>query len=135
MPLIIIAAALASASVGPDTVLGRWRTETRHGIAEIEHCGASICGKLMGSDGLKANPDLLDVNNKDTSLRGRRMMGLQFMGGFTRGDGQWTGGTLYNGEDGGTYKGTITPIDADHLRVRGCIVWPLCKTQTWTRIR
>ncbi len=41
----------------------------------------------------------------------------------------------YNGDDGGTYKATITPIDADHLKVRGCIVWPLCKTQTWMRVR
>ena len=128
-------AALASAAVNPDIALGHWRTETRHGIVEIERCGASICGKLVGSDGLKTNPNLLDVNNKDAALRGRRMMGLQFLGGFTRGNGQWTGGTIYNGEDGGTYKATITFADADHLKVRGCIVWPLCKTQTWTRIR
>lgn len=128
-------AALASAALSPDTALGRWRTETRNGIVEIAHCGSSICGKLVGSDGLKTNPNLLDVNNKDAALRNRRMMGLQFMSGFTRGANQWTGGTIYNGEDGGTYKATITPADADHLKVRGCIVWPLCKTQTWTRVR
>jgi uncharacterized protein (DUF2147 family) len=131
----IMLAALASAAVTPDTAIGRWITETRHGIVEIERCGASICGKLVGSDGLKADPNLLDVNNKNASLRGRRMMGLQFLSGFTRGDGQWTGGTIYNGEDGGTYKATVTPVDADRLKVRGCIMWPLCKTQTWTRIR
>ena len=49
--------------------------------------------------------------------------------------GGMTGGAIYNGDDGGTYKATITPIDADHLKVRGCIVWPLCKSQTWTRVR
>ena len=130
----LMLAGLASAALSPDTAFGRWQTETRHGIVEVERCGASICGKLTGSDGLKVNPNLLDVNNKDVSLRGRRMMNLQFMSGFVRGDGEWTGGTIYNGDDGGTYKATITPIDADHLKVRGCIVWPLCKSQTWTRV-
>ena len=131
----IMLAALASAAVNPDVALGRWRTETKNGIVEVERCGGSICGKLVGSDGLKANPNLLDTRNKDASLHGRRLMGLQILSGFTRGDGQWTGGTIYNGDDGGTYKATVTPTDADHLKVRGCIIWPLCKSQTWTRIR
>ncbi|WP_205412176.1 DUF2147 domain-containing protein [Sphingomonas crusticola] len=128
-------AALASAAVSPDAALGRWRTETRNGIVQVERCGASICGTLVGSDGLRTNPNLLDANNKNAALRGRKLMGLQILSGFTRGDGQWTGGTIYNGDDGGTYKATVTPVDADHLKVRGCIMWPLCKTQTWTRIR
>lgn len=125
----------AAAAVSPDSAIGRWRTETRNGIVEVERCGASICGRLMSSDGLRTNPNMLDINNKDVGLRGRRLMNLQVLGGFTRGDGEWSGGTIYNGEDGGTYKATVTPIDADHLKVKGCIIWPLCKSQTWTRIR
>jgi len=38
-------------------------------------------------------------------------------------------------DDGKTYKATVTPIDANTLKVRGCIFVPLCKTQTWTRVR
>ena len=125
----------AAATMSPDTVVGRWQTETKHGVVEIARCGASICGKLTGSDGLKANPNLLDVNNKDVGLRGRKLLGLQLLGGFTYADGAWSGGTIYNGEDGGTYKATVTPVDADHLKLKGCIIWPLCKTQTWTRLR
>lgn len=60
---------------------------------------------------------------------------MQILGGFARGDGVWTGGTIYKADDGGTYKATVTPLDADHLQVKGCIVWPLCKSQTWTRLR
>jgi uncharacterized protein (DUF2147 family) len=125
----------AAAAVSPDAAIGRWRTETRNGIVEVERCGASICGKLVSSDGLRTNPNMLDINNKDAALRGRRLKDLQVLGGFTRSGGNWTGGTIYNGEDGGTYKATVTPIDADHLKVKGCIIWPLCKSQTWTRIR
>lgn len=128
-------AALAPAALSPDSAVGRWRTETRNGIVQVDRCGPSICGTLVGSDGLKADPNLLDSKNKDASLRGRKLMGLTILRGFTRSDREWTGGTIYNGEDGGTYKATVTPVDADRLKIRGCIMWPLCNTQTWTRIR
>nr|WP_260924914.1 DUF2147 domain-containing protein [Novosphingobium sp. 9] len=125
-----------ASAASPDSVLGTWRTPTKHGQVEIVKCGASICGRLMESDGLKANPDLRDVNNKDQTKRGRAIKGLQILGGgFTSKGNVWSGGTIYNPEDGGTYKATITPDGADTLKLKGCIVWPLCKTQTWTRIR
>jgi len=125
----------AAAAVSPDSAIGRWRTETRNGVVEVERCGASICGKLVSSDGLRTNPDMRDINNKDANLRSRKLMNLQIISGFTREPDGWSGGSIYNGEDGGTYKATVTPIDADHLKVKGCIIWPLCKSQTWTRIR
>lgn len=125
----------AAAAVSPDSAIGKWRTETRNGVVEIERCGASICGRLVSSDGLRTNPDMRDINNKNANLRGRKLMSLQILSGFTRGAGDWSGGTIYNGDDGGTYRATVTPVDADHLKVKGCIIWPLCKSQTWTRIR
>lgn len=118
----------------PDTVLGKWRTPARHGVVEITHCGESICGRLLESDGIRADADLRDVNNKDAAKRTRKVKGLTMLGGFTRSDGKWGGGWVYNAEDGGTYKATITPDGANTLKLKGCIVWPLCKTQTWTRL-
>lgn len=136
-------AALGSALIAATPVLaadagslaGSWRTPSKHGVVEIERCGGSICGKLMNSENIQKNPDLRDVNNKDTTKRDRRLKGLQILGGFKADGAQWTGGTIYNPEDGGTYKATITPAGADTLKLKGCIVWPLCKTQTWTRIK
>lgn len=118
-----------------DAVTGRWMTETRHGIVEITVCGTSICGHLQDSDAIRANPDAPDSHNKDANLRTRRLKGLPMLQGFTAKGAGWTGGTIYNGEDGGTYAATVTPIDRDHLKVKGCIVWPLCKSQIWTRVR
>lgn len=134
---MVLALALAAAATvaGPDAAIGRWKTETKNGIVEITHCGDSICGKLIGSDGLRENPNMLDTKNSDAALRGRKLMGLQILGGFKRDGNVWSGGTIYKADDGGTYKATVTPTDADHLNLRGCIVWPLCKTQTWTRVR
>jgi uncharacterized protein (DUF2147 family) len=128
-------AAAAAVAANPDVAVGRWMTETKHGIVEIDRCGRSICGKILSSDGIRGNRGLLDVNNKDPKLRGRRLLGLQILAGFTASDGAWTGGTIYNAEDGGTYHATVTPTDANHLKVRGCIFWPLCKSQVWTRVR
>lgn len=131
---MILLMALAAAATSPDSAIGRWKTETKNGVVEVARCGGSICGTLISSDGIRANPDLRDINNKDNALRGRKLAGLQILSGFARGSDGWTGGAIYNGDDGGTYKATVTPIDADHLKVKGCIIWPLCKSQTWTRL-
>lgn len=133
--MILLLAAAAAVATGPDTAVGRWRTETRNGIVAIDRCGASLCGRLVGSDGLTANPALLDSHNKDAGLRNRRLMGLEILRGFAWKGDRWGGGTIYKADDGATYKGTITTRDADHLQLQGCIVWPLCRTQTWTRVR
>lgn len=134
-----LAAGAASAGTsdvrGANAVIGRWRTESRGGVVEIARCGSSICGRLIDSEGLRANPDLTDRNNKDATQRSRKLMGVTLLKGFTWGGGAWKGGSIYNAEDGGTYKATITPVDADQLKLKGCIVWPLCKTQTWRRLR
>jgi uncharacterized protein (DUF2147 family) len=132
---ITLLALAAAAGANPDAVLGRWKTETRNGIVEITRCGPSLCGKLLSSDGINANPALKDVNNKNEALRGRALKGLQIIGGFSFKGGVWDNGTIYNAEDGKTYDARITPVDANTLKLRGCIFVPLCKNQTWTRVR
>jgi uncharacterized protein (DUF2147 family) len=137
MGFMLLAAAAALGS--PAAVAGKWETPTKHGVVEIVACGPSICGRLVESDGLRANPQLRDVHNKDTAQNGRPLKGLLMLQGFAattvNGKEGWDGGTIYNPDDGGTYKGTITMVDADTLKLRGCIVWPLCKSQTWKRVR
>lgn len=128
-------AATPALAANPDTVIGTWKTTTRNGVVAIERCGESLCGKLVSSDHLKQNPDLRDAANKDTAKRTRKLKDLQILGGFKRESDAWTGGTIYNAEDGATYKATITPAGADTLKLKGCVVWPLCKTQTWTRVK
>jgi uncharacterized protein (DUF2147 family) len=124
-----------AAATSPDMVIGNWMTETRHGVVEITRCGASICGKLLTSDGIDTDPTKKDTNNKDPNLRGRLLKGVSMLGGFKLEDGVWNGGTVYNAEDGKTYEARITIVDPNTLKLRGCIFVPLCKNQTWTRVR
>lgn len=136
----MLSAALAAALLAPPPALaadptGLWQTPTRSGQVEISKCGASLCGRLVSSEGLKADPALKDVNNSNASLRSRALKGLTILTGFSGGPQEWTGGSIYNAEDGKTYSGTITMDGDNTLKLRGCVVVPLCKTQVWTRLR
>jgi uncharacterized protein (DUF2147 family) len=126
--------ALASPAFAADAT-GLWATPTNGGQVEIARCGNSLCGKLVTSAQIKTDPALKDIKNKDAAQRGRTLKGLQMLYDFTGGPTKWSGGKVYNPDDGGTYSGTIEMISDNQLKLKGCIVAPLCKTQVWNRVR
>ena len=130
----VAATALASPALAGDPT-GLWQTPTNGGQVRITRCGQALCGALVTSDHIRAQPNARDEHNKDASQRNRPLRGLTMLSGFTGGPTEWRGGSVYNPADGGTYRGTITMTNDNSLRLRGCIVAPLCKTQTWTRIQ
>lgn len=132
--LLAVAGVMAGPALAADPT-GLWQTPTRSGQVEISKCGTALCGRLVSSEGLKADPALKDVNNPNAAQRDRPLKGLTILSGFSGGPQEWTGGSIYNAEDGKTYSGSITLDGADTLKLKGCIVVPLCKTQTWTRIQ
>ena len=98
--------------------------------------GPTVCGRVTDSDDLRANPTLRDFKNKDAGLQNRPIKGLVMMTGFKNSGGnEWTGGTLYDPASGNTYHGSITLVGPDKLDLKGCIFGPLCRTQSWTRVR
>lgn len=135
MLTMLLAAAVAAAPQPQDAALGRWKAETKNGIVEISRCGESICGRLLSSDHLRTDPTLKDVKNSNPALRSRPLKGMQILGGFKSNGKEWVDGTIYNADDGKTYSAKVTPVGANQLKVRGCVFVPLCKTQTWTRVR
>lgn len=114
---------------------GLWQTATEGRQIAISRCGNALCGRLIASRQLYANPYLKDVNNKDPRLRGRALKGLTILYGFVGGPREWVGGSIYNNETGKTYSAAITVTDDQTLTVRGCVFEPFCETQTWTRLR
>lgn len=120
----------ASSAVSP---IGLWLTPDDHGQVEVLACGDKLCGRIVTSDRLKADPGLKDTANKNPALRNRPLKGLMIMTGFNGGPARWTGGTIYRPQDGGAYQGTIDMVDARTLKLKGCVVAPLCQTQTWKR--
>jgi uncharacterized protein (DUF2147 family) len=139
-PVLALAATLLVVSAGGTTAaptgaspVGLWLTPDDHGQIEVFACGSKLCGRIVTSDKLRADPGLKDAANKDPALRDRPLKGLVIMTGFNGGPARWTGGAIYRPQDGGAYQGTIDLIDARTLKLKGCIVAPLCQTQVWKR--
>ena len=116
--------------------VGTWLTDSGKSWVTIETCEAGLCGTIVW---LKnplnaAGTDLLDSNNVDESLRGRTVVGIEVVSGFKEvRTGRWTGGKIYNPEDGRTYDSRLVERDENTLTVKGCVLF-ICKSQTWTRV-
>lgn len=135
MWMSLLVAMLVAAPQAGEGVEGRWKTQTRNAIVEIQRCGSSICGRILTSDALRTNPDTRDTHNSNAQLRNRPLKNLQILSGFTADGANWNNGKIYNAEDGKTYSADITMAGPDQLKLRGCVFKPFCRTQTWTRVR
>ena len=76
-----------------------------------------------------------DRYNPDPELRARRVIGLQIMEGFAReGDNRWEGGTIYDSDNGRTYRSRLTLLSPNRLELHGYIGIPLFgRSSIWTR--
>jgi uncharacterized protein (DUF2147 family) len=128
LSLLLIASA---AQAAPD-VTGNWIVQDRTGVVTIERCGASICGRI--TRGLNVGPDYpkTDVHNPDPALRGRKMIGLPVISGFTAKGDRWVNGKIYDPEHGRTYKASLRLNPDGSLRVTGCFSF-ICDSRRWTR--
>ena len=130
----LAAGAPAMAATPPtSSYLGRWLTESDGGVIEIYRCGPALCGRVVTSNRLRANPDARDAKNKNPRLRGRRMAGTDLLSGLEPDHDGWRG-RLYNPEDGQTYAGTMRLDGRGGLKVQGCVLYILCRSQRWTRV-
>ena len=136
VPVGIAIAAYLAGGARADSAQGVWMTEGGKSHVRIQRCGDKLCGEIAwlkeprDDDGSEKR----DTRNKDESLRDRPIMGLPLLTGFSdQGGGEWTGGEIYNPEDGKTYRSKLKLIDPATLKVSGCVLF-FCKTQTWTRV-
>jgi uncharacterized protein (DUF2147 family) len=114
-------------------VAGLWKTPVEGGLIRIEHCGEEICGRSVASATLQTHPDQTDIRNHDPALRNRPVKGLLILKLKPLGGDRWGDGWIYNPRDGGTYHATVQLDEGKRLKVTGCIMAPICKSQTWLR--
>jgi len=114
---------------------GFWRTADGDGLVEIRPCGAALCGYLVDHGRLHANPNATDIMNVQPAMRSRPMMEMLLLEGFAGGPDRWGAGKIYNPQNGKTYSGSLSLIDADQLKVVGCLIRPLCGSQIWRRAK
>lgn len=140
---IILLAACAAGSGGED-ILGIWNNEDGRAKIEIFHCGGNYCGRIVwlrqpdypadDPRGMGGTPRV-DRDNPNPALRSRRLLGLQFMEGFTYGGAHsWEKGSIYDPESGKTYKSKMMLVSPHRLELRGYVGIPLFgRTTIWTR--
>ncbi len=128
---------VAAASVAAPDLIGRWSTPggdvVAFGSCAEQVAQPLICGRLerLKTENCRKR---WDVRNPDLASRGRRVQGLEILHGLTESNlGVWTGGDLYNPDDGHRYAGTIRLQGSDRLELQGCALKVICRTQTWRR--
>ena len=125
-----------------NAILGLWTTEDgRARIAIVEDKGV-YSGTIVWlkeptytADDAEAGQPRHDRHNPDPAKQHRPILGLALIEGFVfDGDGTWVNGTIYDPENGKTYKCKLTLVESDKLHVRGYIGFSLIgRTTVWTR--
>ena len=103
---------------------------------KVSNCGANVCANIVALaepiSKIDGKPKV-DRENPDPSKRSRPLIGLPVISGMKpAGDGKWVG-SIYNADDGKTYSATMT-LDGNAMKVQGCVLGVLCKTNNFTRV-
>ncbi len=101
---------------------GTWTTEGGLSQVRIAPCGGAFCGTVVWTK---------DPNRADAKS-GRKVKGMTILTGMTETGANQYKGNLYNPQDGKNYTGYMT-VNGNSATLKGCVVRPLCKTQTWSR--
>lgn len=118
---------------------GIWYNTTKTGKVKIFKKGDSYYGKIIWLKeplSEKTGKPKTDENNPESKYRSNPIIGLEVLQNFVYDDGKFVDGTIYDPENGKTYKCKMTLTDANNLDVRGYIGIPaLGRTEKWTRTK
>jgi uncharacterized protein (DUF2147 family) len=108
-------------------ILGTWWNSDGSVSVEVAPCGQFLCGTVTHAE-RRAEEDARKAGVM-------HMMGLRVMREFqTAGGGRWKGHVFVPAKNE-TYRSTITPLSADHMKVEGCVLAILCESEIWRRNR
>lgn len=126
--LVIPAGLLGPVAMAAESPAGIWLTEERSSKIKIAACGKALCATILWAKSAGT-----DNQNPDPNLRGRSVVGLNLSRDIRPdGRGGWQG-SMYNPENGKTYKTTLTPKGRE-LEIGGCVLGGLlCGSETWER--
>ena len=108
---------------------GNWLVADKTAIIRIAPCAQAYCGTILWT----AQPGV-DEHNPDPRRRDRPIVGTQILLGMKPARGERWDGEIYNPENGKTYSGHIILLNADLLRIEGCVLF-FCGGENWTRAR
>jgi uncharacterized protein (DUF2147 family) len=122
-----------------DRLLGVWEPSNGKARVKIEKIGNKYYGKIVWlkePNDPATNQPKVDSKNQDASMRTVPLKGYRMLKDFTySGNSQWENGTIYDPENGSTYKCIIKMTDANTLDIRGYIgIEALGRTDVWKRL-
>ena len=127
-----------------DGIVGQWVTSKGEARFDISKSKGKYIGKIVWLKEPKYPPDdeeagkpVRDRKNPDESKRERPIIGLELLKGLTyAGRNTWKNGTIYNADDGKTYRCLAVLKTPDKLHLRGYIGISLVgATTVWTRYK
>lgn len=119
-----------------DPVTGIWRLDNGRVTVKVTPCGGNLCGTVVA---LKKPRDdkgrpRLDKENPNAALRSRPVIGLTILNNMRpAGEGRWKG-TIYNPDDGNTYRSNMELQKGNTMRVEGCIA-VFCKAMKFVKVQ
>ncbi|GEM_PF-154596 len=132
-----------------DRIIGDWLVESRDATVAITALGEGDSRHYEGhivwlkddryhpQDGpeLDGKP-VMDLHNPDPAKRQRTLLGSLLVWDMRFDGKQWSGGRVYNSDNGHSYNCSLRLLDDDHLRLRGYVgISLLGGNTTWTRLR
>ncbi len=129
----------AQTNAEADKIIGLWQTGSGKGRIQITKYGDKYGGKLVWirePNDAQGKPKT-DSQNPDPAKRSNPRLGLNNLLGFTyEGKNKYENGTIYDPENGKTYKCVMTLDGEDKLNVRGYIgITLIGRTDEWTRVK
>ncbi len=126
---------LAAQASAEEAVTGIWRLDNGKVTVKVTPCGGNLCGTVVA---LKKPRDdkgrpRLDKENPKESLRSRPVIGLTILSNMKpEGENRWNG-TIYNPDDGNTYRSMMNLQNNRTMRVEGCIA-VFCKAMKFIKV-
>jgi len=117
-------------------VTGIWIMDNGKVTVSVAPCDGGLCGTVVA---LKKPRDdkgrpRLDKENPNKSLRSRPVIGLTILSNMKpSGSNKWRG-TIYNPDDGYTYRSKMKLQNASTMKVEGCFM-VFCKTMKFKRLK
>jgi uncharacterized protein (DUF2147 family) len=134
-----LAAALCGAAgfaQADEAALGIWRMDNGKVTVKVSNCGSSLCGTVIG---LRKPLDdqgrpKLDKENPNKALRSRPVIGLTILSNMQpSGNNRWSG-TIYNPDDGYTYRSKMKLQGSSVMKVDGCYT-VFCKSMKFVKVK
>lgn len=132
--LTLTALLFATPALAAQTPIGVWSMGKV--TVKVVNCGGGICANIVALKEPISKIDgkpKVDRENPNPALRSRPLIGLAVISGMRpAGEGKWQG-TIYNADDGKTYAATLR-LEGDSMKVEGCVLGFLCRTNNFVRV-